>query len=563
MSGEPTSRTVLLVNARDPEELRVVRVEDGELTDLRWSPRGRTSQVGDLYLGRVARVESGLDAAFVDIGTGRAGFLHVGHVHPALADAEASPGAALARPAPRGAAPVLGLGAVGEGAAGAPEEGAGAGRPTDSDASEAEAPPAASAATDAAPPRRPRIEDVLRPGQRVVVQVLRDAQRAKGATLTTFLSLPGHGLVLVPALGRVALSRKLQDPEERDRLRALLEGLDRGGLGVIARTRAADLTDRRLRREWTRLVRRWERVVAAAEHRAEPGLLLAEEAPAVRAVRELSRGVERVVVDDAETLQRLRESLREAEEEGDGEDGRGLRLEAHTGARPLFEAFAVEDQWQRCFRSRVPLPGGGSLVIQETEALVAIDVNSGAPGATATLEETAFATNLAAAGEVARQVRLRDLGGIVVVDFIDMKEAEHRREVERTLREGLARDRSPLKVGRLGAFGLMTFTRRRLGTGLPRSLELTCPRCGGTGHLPAHRAGALRALRKLRAEPAARSFRVRAHPGVVAWLRGAAAEALAAVEAAGAAVELVEAPELAPGEPVVAADLLAPEGPAR
>jgi len=524
---------LIAVNARDPEETRVALARDGRLLDLRWTRSERGSQVGGIFLGVVSRIEEGLDAAFVDLGLGRAGFLHVGQVHPGFADPalDAAAVAALAAPREAGVRSLLGAEEDADPEAAAAEAPAGAGEP---------APEAAAA------PRALRIGELLRPGRRVLVQVLRDAVRQKGATLTTFVSLAGHRLVYMPSLGRPGASRRLADSEERERLRQALLELGGPGCGLIARTAAEGCTAEQLGAEWSAMQVRWQELAGRARHAAAPGALLTDEAPVVRAVRELL-GAEfgRIVVDDAAAAAALREALSAA--------GVTAPVELYDNSRPLFEALDLERDWQSLFRPRVPLAGGASIVIHETEALTAIDVNSG-PTGQATLEETALASNLASVEEIARQVRLRDLGGIVVVDFIDMKRAEHRRQVEAALRQALLRDRARLKTSHLGSFGLMAFTRRRVGGGIPRTVETLCRGCGGSGHVAHHHAGALRALRRLRAEPQARSFRIRAQPGTCAILRGSFQEALAAL---GQPVEILEDVQVAASDPVVLPDLLA------
>ncbi len=517
---------LLAVNARDAEETRVALVAAGRLHDLRWTRAEHGTLVGSVHLGIVSRVEEGLDSAFVDIGQGRAGFLHVGQAHPALADTTLDPVAAALLPAPR---------AAGE------HDFADAGADADADRSA----PGEEAAAEAPQPKL-RIGQILQPGRRLLVQVLRDPVRQKGATLTTFLSLAGHRLVYMPSLGRPGASRRIADHAERERLRALLGAMAGSDCGLIARTAAEGGAVESLRAEWESLQARWRALVARSRQVSAPAEVLAEERPVVRAVRELlDAAVQKIVVDDDAAAKELAAALREA--------ALGTPVELWSQSRPLFEALDLEREWQGLFRPRVALAGGASIVVHETEALTAVDVNSGPAGADS-LEETALATNLAAAEEVARQARLRDLGGIVVVDFIDMKRAENRRRVEAALRNALLRDRARLKTGHLGSFGLMAFTRRRMGAGLPRAVEALCRGCGGAGHVAHHHAGALRAVRRMRAEPAARSFRVRAQPGTCAALRGPLA---AAVEGLGRPVELVEDLQVAAADPVVQPELLA------
>ncbi|RMH02042.1 MAG: Rne/Rng family ribonuclease [Planctomycetota bacterium] len=497
---------LLAVNARDPEEVRVARIAEGRIQDLRWARADRATQVGNLYLAEVRQVEPGLDAAFVDYGGGRSGFLHLGNVHPGYADREADPFTIASSPA--AAAAVL----AGE------EPG-----------------------TEEPPPSG--IASLLQPGRRLLVQVLRDPVRGKGATLTTFVSLAGRLLVLMPSLGRVGVSRRIGDEAERRRLRdsVAASGAPQG-LGVIARTAAAGARRRDLQRDLDHLLETWRRVGEEVAKASTPGPVWTELAPEVRAVRDLGAGPDdRILVDSAAAAERIGSFLSAYLPEG------CPRIEVHDRRRPLFESLDIERDYQLLFRPRVPVGNGASIVIHETEALTAIDVNSGRIDK-GSLELTALEANKLAAAEIARQIRLRDLGGILVVDFIDMTEAAHRREVESWFRGCLKADRARYKAGRLGAFGLMALTRRRLGTGLPRASETPCPDCGGSGTRIQHRAGALRALRRLRALEAGRPWRLRAHPGVVAELRAHHGAALAGLPVA---LSLEADPALPPGDPVL------------
>ncbi len=514
MSEEGPTR-VLAVNTRDAEEVRVALLVDGRIQDLRWAQPERASQVGNLYLGVVRQVEPGLDAAFVDFGSGRSGFLHVGNVHPAYGEADADPFAV----ANQATAAAAAAGEVGGANGNHGHNGA-------------------NGAAVAAPPAR--IGDSLRVGQRVLVQVVRDPVRGKGATLTTFVSLAGRLLVLMPSLGRIGVSRRIQDEKERQRLRSSVEACaPPNGAGLIARTAAAGAPKRALQRDLEHVRRQWASVEQACAGAEEPTLLLAELSPSVRAVRDLmAGGVDRLMVDAAEAAEELKQFL------ADYLPRHQPEIELYRKQRPLFEALDIERDYQLLFRPRVPVGTGASIVIHETEALTAIDVNSGRIDE-GSLEATALAANRLAAVEIARQIRLRDLGGILVVDFIDMTQAANRREVESLFRQELRADRARFKAGRLGSFGLMSLTRRRLGTGLPRATELPCAHCGGSGSAVQHRAGALRVLRRLRALGPERPWKLRAHPGVVGYLQRHHQEAL---EALGFALEMEQDPVLAPGE---------------
>ena len=463
----------LAVNQRDPEEVRVALHEGSRLVDLRWAREDRPTKVGNVYLAVVRQVEPGLDAAFVEFGDRRAGFLHRGNVHPAYADSALSPLKVAARPS-RQAALLA----------------------DDSDGEDE---------TEEAP----RIEELLQPGQEILVQVLRDPVRGKGATLTTIVSFPGRHAVLVPSLGRVGVSRRIDDAERRTTLRELFEQeLAETGLGAIARTAAAEAAKADIRADLEPLLKSWQSLCQEAESAEAPALLYEEAGPTPRAVRELlGPEVGRVVVDGEEAADNVRAILDRYL------PGQHPKVETYTERRPLFEMLGLERDWQMLFRSRVPVGAGASIVIHETEALTAVDVNSGRVDE-GTLEATALAANRLAAEEMARQIRLRDLGGIIVADFIDMQEADHRREIEQVMREALQADRARLKLGRMSSFGLLSMTRRRQGAGLPRAAESPCAHCGGAGHVGHHQAGALRLLRRLRALDPAHSYRIRLHPGV-------------------------------------------------
>lgn len=501
----------LAVNQRDPEEVRVALHEGPKLLDLRWAHADRPTRVGNIYLAVVRQVEPGLDAAFVDFGDRRAGFLHRGNVHPAYADKSLSPVQVAGMPSRQADA-----------LADDPEHESAAGEPT-----------------------ADRIEDLLEVGQEMLVQVLRDPVRGKGATLTTILSLPGRQTVLVPSLGRVGVSRRLVDSDLRKRLRALVEGELAGtGLGAIARTASGAAEEEEIVADLTPLRQAWQQVEDGAEAAAAPSLLYEEAGPTTRAVRELiTADLTRVVVDGEEAAQSIERLLERYA------PGREIKVERYRERRPLFEMLGIERDWQMLFRSRVPVGSGASIVIHETEALTAIDVNSGRVDR-GSLEATALEANCLAAEEAARQIRLRDLGGIIVADFIDMQDPDNRRELERVLRAALRADRARLKLGRMSSFGLFSMTRRRQGAGLPRAAEAICPHCAGSGHVGHHQAGALRLLRRLRALEPGQAYRVRLHPEVEDTLFASHQPAL---DELGLELEFEPDAQVPSGEPVVEA----------
>jgi Rne/Rng family ribonuclease len=470
---------VLLLETREPEERRAALLEDGTLSLLWVEREDDRTLVGNVYLGSVVRVEPSIGAAFVDLGLDRPGFLPADDA--AFREIQEELGAA--------------------GPAG----------PADA--------PAEQAPREARPPRR--IEDLVRTGDRVVVQVARDAVGRKGPTVTTHVSFAGRTLVLMPSLGRLAVSRKIADPEVRreaeDRLRRL--GLPQG-LGAVARTASVAAAESEMVAEAARLVAAWRAMQDAVPGARAPALLHAEDDFVTRSVRELSvrapegsAGPLRIVVDDADAAERARSLTSQIDP--------APEVVLHESPAPLFHAFGVERAVRALDDAEVPLPGGASLVIHETEAMWSVDVNSGRLRTGESLEETALATDLLAAREVARQIRLRDLSGLIVVDFIDCREDANRARVEEALRAELARDPAKMRVAPLSEFMVAEITRRRLRSGAARSGSHRCPTCRGRGRIHSARAAGLAALRDVRAllsDGSRRGVEVHAAPAVAAEL---------------------------------------------
>lgn len=417
----------LLVNATPPET-RVAVLEDGKTVEVLHERRGHQGLVGNVYLGRVHRVLPGMHAAFVSIGLERDAFLYVQDVLPRAVEADGE-----------------------ERDASMPSE------------------------EEALPADRARIEDLLREGQDVVVQVTKDPLFGKGPRVTANIALPGRLLVCLPGARGIGISRRITDDAERERLRAILEGFPPGA-GWIARTAAQGCTladflpDRQYLEEIAARIRRKD------ESASGPLLIQRELDVALRSLRDLvAPDFAAIRVDDAELRDRIREFLAAVAPE------LAPRVELDEGPEPLFARFGVETEIENALKNRVHLKSGGSVVIQQTEALVAIDVNTGKFVGSDALEETVFATNLEAVSEIARQIRLRDLGGILVVDFIDMEDPAHRREVFERFEEELARDRARTRLLQISEFGLVEITRQRTRGNLERTLTRPCPCCGGSG----------------------------------------------------------------------------------
>lgn len=461
-------RKELLVNATPPET-RVALTEDGRVVEVLHERGGRQGLVGNVYLGRVHRVLPGMQAAFVSIGLDRDAFLYV-------EDA-----------VPRGEEFDFG------------------------DGEEAAAPEAPAVAAEP-----PRIDDLVREGQEIVVQVTKDPFGGKGPRVTTAVSLPGRTLVYLPGAREVGVSRRVADEAERERLRRLLEGFGGNG-GYIARTAALGKSAEELAPDRGYLTELAARIVRRRESSAPPALLHRELDLALRSARDVAPDdCDAIRVDDPAAHARLKEFLEAVA------PSLARRLELWKGEPLLFDAFGVETEIENALRSRVALPSGATIVIHQTEALVAIDVNTGRFVGEKRLEDTVFATNVEAAPEVARQIRLRDLGGLIVVDFIDMEDAEHRRRLLEVFAAELARDRSRTRMLPLSEFGLIEITRQRSRGNLERVLTRPCPACAGSGRVRTDMTAALALRRDLLRPPnlftAGETVRLRVPPGLAELL---------------------------------------------
>jgi ribonuclease E len=323
-----------------------------------------------------------------------------------------------------------------------------------------------------------RIEQLLKARQTIVCQVTKNPIGTKGARLTQEVSLPGRFVVLVPNSTTYGISKRLSD-DERKRLRGILEKIRPAGHGVIVRTAAENVTAEELARDVARLTKQWERIDALAKRSAAPALLYREPDMAVRVIREeFNADYRGVVIDDRDLYEEVRDYVASI---SPTLADRVEYFDPSAEPLPIFERFHVHEQLHKALDRKVWLPSGGSLIVEHTEALTVIDVNTGKNVGTSSLEETVFRNNLEAAIEVARQLRLRDIGGIIVVDFIDMEVRENRDEVVRVFRDALARDKTRTQVFEISDLGLVEMTRKRIGEGLLESFSLTCPTCNGRG----------------------------------------------------------------------------------
>ena len=467
----------ILINV-GPRETRAALIEEGIVQEIFVERASRRRLVSNLYKGRVMRVLPGMQAAFLDIGLERTAFLHVDDI--------VSPPLEAGEPAPAGAA-------------------------TDID-----------------------VRRLLSPGDELLVQVIKDPIGTKGARLTTFVTLPARYLVYLPQGEGMGVSAKIEEEDERVRLKTLLGQLRPQGGGFILRTAAQGATAEGLREDIEYLERLWRHVRQRALA-SPPGAVVHEDLPlALRLLRdELSRGVGVVRVDSAETLARMCEFAAEFM------PGVAARLELYGGPRPIFDLHGVEAEIGRALERRVMLRSGGHLVIEQTEAMTTIDVNTGGYVGHRNLEETSFRTNLEAAEAIGRQLRLRNLGGIIIIDFIDMHAEAHRRQILAALERSLAGDRAQSRIVSLSPLGLVEMTRKRTRESLSHLLCEPCPACEGRGFVKTAETVCHEILRELQRQESLGDVLVLAHPAVVDRLLESESAALGALQsAAGRAVRL-------------------------
>ena len=449
----------MLINVSQPEECRIAIAEDGVLEELYIERTSQDNYVGNIYKGRVVNIEASIQAAFVDFGVGRNGFLHISDLEPQYFR---QGGFDPDKPLDFGGRPRR-------------EE-----REEEEDADEdGPRPPRGRRGfrPGARPRVKPPIQDVLRRGDELLVQVIKEGIGTKGPTLSTYISIPGRYLVLMPALGRVGVSRKIEDDEARRKLRDMMIELNPPkGLGFIVRTAGVDRTKKELSRDLAYLLRLWKVIVRRIKKHPAPVGIYEESDMIIRTIRDIFTGdVDSILIDEPQAFERAKEFLQIVMPRYVN------RLHLYEGKEPLFHRYRLDEEIMKIHQRKVPLRQGGSIVIDPTEALVAIDVNSGNFRAEDSAEETAYQMNIAAAKEIARQLRLRDLGGVIVNDFIDMRKERHRRGVERALRDAVKRDRARTKILRTSPFGLIEMTRQRIRPSLKRSVYKDCPACTGTG----------------------------------------------------------------------------------
>ena len=422
----------MLINVED-DETRIAIANNQMLDNLYIDYTHRAQTVGNIYIGIVVKIQSSFQAAFVDYGAERHGFLAASDLNQMLFKA------------PRG---IRG---------------------------------------------RPAINQLLHPGQKIMVQVAKDEIAHKGAALTTNISLPGRFLVFMPNSDKGGVSKRIEDNETRNRLKHLLKGLGSEDASAIIRTAGVDRSLSELKQDFMTLRRTWNQIKQSFEGSSKPKLLHQEEDAVVRMLRDyFTDDVGDVIIDDPEAFQRALEFFQT------NMPGRQKKLQLYLGERPIFSEHRIEDQIEWLNHPQVPLPSGGSLVIQPTEALVSIDVNSGKSNQEKNIEETALRTNIEAAEEVARQLRLRNLGGLIVIDFIDMNHSQNRQAVVQCLSESLSKDKAKWTLGEISQFGLLEMSRQRIASSLSQSGKELCPACHGSGKVISNSSLANKLLRQMR-----------------------------------------------------------------
>lgn len=427
----------LLINAEAIEESRIALVEDGKLEAFHIESIGYEAAKGNIYKAKVASIEPSIQAAFVDYGGEKNGFLPLSEIHPEYYREEAEAGKG----------------------------------------------------------KRLRIQDLIEKGQDMLIQIVKEATAQKGAALTTYLSLPGRYLVLLPGSTSAGISRKIEDEEQRKKLKDMMKEVKLPeGVGFIVRTASLDTTKRELSKDLQYLLRLWKNVKTKGQTLPAPAVVYKEADFVTRSLRDyFTSDTREVLVDNKETFNRVRDFMHII-------SPRHYQLvKLYRDPKPIFSLYNLEAQIEKIYESKVTLPSGGSIVINPTEALVAIDVNSSRSVRERDLEETAFRTNMEAAEEIAHQLRLRDLAGLVVIDFIDMREAAHQRSVEKRVRDSLKKDKAKIEVGKISKFGLLELARQKIRAPILAGGYKVCSQCQGRGLVRSVEARAVAALRRIKA----------------------------------------------------------------
>lgn len=461
-SSSSGNRNVEIVVNVSNRETRIAMLEDGQLMEYRVEREERV--VGSIFKGIVQNVLPGMDAAFVDIGLERNAFLYVADIIP--------------------------------------DEGIGDNSPASLKRSEL---------------RRRKIKDLLKPGQQVMVQVTKGPRGTKGARVSTRVALPGRYVVLLPEANNVGVSRKIEERSERERLRKLGDVIVPAGFGLILRTECEGRTEAELKADIAYLQSLWMDVMKTAKRLRAPACVHKDQTLLFRTVRDMfGDDITGMIIDDPDEYEKVHlmadmvaPTMR-------------AKIHLYDLEEPIFDHFGIEKELERLLQHKVPLRSGGSLVIDEMEALTAIDVNTGKQVGTTSLNETIFKANMEAADEALRQLRLRDMGGIIVVDFIDMENADDKKKIITHFSDGLTKDRARTRVGRVSSLGLVEITRKRTGESVTQEITEICPMCEGVGRISSKETVSLWIERDMwrKMNESGNAFLVECHPAVVEALIG-------------------------------------------
>lgn len=460
-------------------ETRVAVLEEGVITGFHNERHASRGVVGNIYHGRVVRVLPGMEAAFVDIGLEKAGFLHASDIYQDHSTAEL------------------------------PDD-----EDDEDDTNERER-------SDGRRRRRrrhyPPIQDQIKEGQDLLVQVSKDPIDTKGARLTCHISLPGRHLVFMPTVGHVGISRQIRTDSERKRLRNLCDEMRPPGTGFIVRTAADGVKSETLQQDMEVLISLWNHIYADSQKGKPPRLLHNDLDLTLRATRDLAASnLDRLIIDDRKAYEHIMDFVERVMPRF------AKRIELYVGRDPIFDAFGIEEELRRALDKRADLPSGGHLVIEQTEALTSIDINTGKFVGRTTLEETITRTNIEAAKEIAYQLKLRRIGGLIIIDFIDMQDNKDKKKVQDALHEAFESDKGHVKMTDISEFGLVEMTRKRTSESLTQLLCEECPYCGGRGMTRSTETMSYEILRELKRQMELMTehhMTVRAHPEVAKRLR--------------------------------------------
>ncbi|MFI4934452.1 MAG: ribonuclease E/G [Caulobacterales bacterium] len=481
----------MLIDAAHAEETRVVVLDGTHVEEFDFESQGRRQLRGNIYLAKITRVEPSLQAAFVEYGGNRHGFLAFDEIHPDYYQIPQADREALMREAAEDDDD-NGHGASHAAAAAVDEDGETVQAAEDEDEIDEEVERRRRRMI-----RRYKIQEVIKRRQIMLVQVVKEERGNKGAALTTYLSLAGRYCVLMPNTDRGGgISRKITSATDRKKLRTIVQSLATPkGMGLIVRTAGAKRTKAEIKRDYDYLVRAWESIRETTLHSIAPALIYEEEDLVKRAIRDLyDKDLEGIWVEGEAGFKEAREFMRMLM------PAQAKKVVHYHEPTPLFVRYKIEDHLSQIYSPVVPLRSGGYLVINQTEALVAVDVNSGRATRERNIEATALKTNMEAAEETCRQLRLRDLAGLIVIDFIDMDEAKNNRSVEKKLKDCLKDDRARVQMGKISSFGLMEISRQRRRTGILEGTTHVCPHCQGAGRVRSVESSALAALRAVEME---------------------------------------------------------------